>query len=282
MSEIGERRRLSQLVPDRPCIYLPLDGGLIDGPRHMLVEPKDLLTDECLAEVDVVIGFRGLLKRLEKALSASNFVLNLNASTVLSMHTRKSMVSTVRTAVAVGAQGVAFHLNVSDATEGEALHHLGEVVEEASIYGMPVLVIAYPRRSGENGEDDNYEALRIRSPEAYTALVTHTVRIAVEMGAHIVKTVYPGSVSGMREVIASGCGVPVVIAGGRVTTDSEAFDKARSAIEAGAAGVAFGRQVFLNPRPASFVRQLRKVMVGALTDRAVGGPPQINQLRRAE
>jgi fructose-bisphosphate aldolase/2-amino-3,7-dideoxy-D-threo-hept-6-ulosonate synthase len=69
-------------------------------------------------------------------------------------------------------------------------------------------------------------------------------RAAAEAGADIVKTSYTGNIDSFREV-TRGCPVPVVVAGGpRMATSEELLQMISESMEAGAAGVAMGRNVF--------------------------------------
>lgn len=241
----------------RPTIILPLDDGLITGPLGVLTDTASILGDGLLQQVDAILGFRGLLSSYERQLSHVPFILNLSASTALSNHTTKVPVTSVEAAVRLGAEAVAFHINVSDESEGQMLEAAGHVIDRAEAAGMPVVVIAYPRRGAAAG-DDNYHELRADRPEAYAGLVCHVVRVAVEIGASVVKTVYTGTEHSFAQVISAACGVPVLMAGGPPVEDDQAIRNAVTAVRAGAAGVAFGRQVFMNSEPAGFLARLRE------------------------
>lgn len=278
MTSIGIRRHLARLLERTPTIMLPLDDGLISGPLGHLADTSSFVQEPLLSAVDSILGFRGFLCNYEDRLKHLPFVMNISASTSLSNHTSKKLVATVEAAVRMGADAVAFHLNVSDPAEGCMLRALGQVVDAADVVGLPVVVIAYPRRSGSDG-DDNYQSLRSADPEAYVALVRHTARIAVEMGASIVKTVYTGSEQSYSTVISAACGVPIIMAGGPLVDDDVAISNAIGAVRAGAIGVAFGRQVFMNNAPADFLSNLRHSLdslgfsgVGPI---AVRGPGQL-------
>ena len=61
--------------------------------------------------------------------------------------------------------------------------------------------------------------------------------------------------------LAAACGLPVVIAGGDPTDDAAALlGRVGTAIAAGAAGVAFGRNVWGCRDPGGMVRSLRSVV----------------------
>jgi fructose-bisphosphate aldolase/2-amino-3,7-dideoxy-D-threo-hept-6-ulosonate synthase len=106
----------------------------------------------------------------------------------------------------------------------------------------------YPR--GENIKDQ-YD----------TEIVAHTARIGAEAGADIVKAVYTGSVNSFRKVIRS-CPVPIVIAGGpKANTDKEVIEMCFGAMEAGAKGVTFGRNIFQHQNPPAIIRALKSVIL---------------------
>lgn len=217
------------------------------------------LVPELLDSVDAVLGFRGLLVNCSSALRTTAFILNLSASTSLQMPTLKTKIGSVRNAVLLGAEGVCFQIHISDANEHLMLRDLGAVIDEASDLGIPVLVTAYPRRMGATGIE-NYHELQRSSADAYLRLVCHTVRVAVELGADIVKTVYTGGRESFSTVVESALGVPVLAAGGPVVATEFALTNANDAMVAGAWGLAYGRQIFLNQDPIGMARKLRQIL----------------------
>jgi len=78
----------------------------------------------------------------------------------------------------------------------------------------------------------------------------HGARIAAELGADVVKAFY---VEGFEKLIAC-CPVPVILAGG--PKDRDIYTVARQALDAGARGFAFGRNLFQADDPASIIQKL--------------------------
>lgn len=266
MSEDGVYRRLRRILPRRGVIILPVDGGLIDGPLGGLGDVAGFFGDQrLLSNIDAIIGFRGLLSACAELLDQTAFISNLSVSTCRSSHTYKRLVGSVESAVRAGADGVCFQFHLSDAMEGPMLRDLGIVADDAGRFGMPVMAIAYPRRHIAGG-DDNYHDMRRDRPDEYTELVAHAVRVAVELGADLVKTVYTGSVETFSSVVKAACGVPVIVAGGPVSADAAAEARAVSALSAGAWGVAYGRQIFMHPDPLAMTLRLRKALDAAIVD----------------
>lgn len=268
----GAERRLRKLVPvNRPALWLPLDDGLISGPENHLRDVRRLLSREVVENVTAVLGFRGSLAAARAELADTPVVMNLSAGTTLVDHTRKVAVGSVLEAVYAGAEAIACHVNLTSPYEAEQLEMLSRRVSEAAPFGMPVVAFAYPRGRNPRGGDDNHLELREQSPEEFATLVRHGVRAVVELGASVVKTIYTGSVESFRSVVESAMGVPVLIAGEALGDEVEAINKAVQAVEAGASGVAYGRQIFARPYPAPFLSKLRGVLDN-LSDLPTEGP----------
>ncbi|MEM4340463.1 MAG: hypothetical protein QW319_02865, partial [Candidatus Nitrosocaldus sp.] len=91
-------------------------------------------------------------------------------------------------------------------------------------------------------------------------VVAHTARIGAEAGADIVKTVYTGDPDSFKMVV-KGCPVPIVIAGGpKASSDEEVLEMTKGAMEAGAAGVTFGRNIFQHRNPPAMIRALASII----------------------
>src|SRR2546429_10001946 len=74
------------------------------------------------------------------------------------------------------------------------------------------------------------------------ALVAHAVAVAADLGADLVKTMYPGSVAGMAAVTRAAA-VPVLVAGGPASAAPEDFfAEVRQGLHGGARGGGGGPQ----------------------------------------
>ena len=81
-----------------------------------------------------------------------------------------------------------------------------------------------------------------------------------EWGADILKISYTGDITTFREVVET-CPIPIVILGGsKMETEQDVLATVAGAMEAGAIGVAFGRNVFQHPHPIGMIRSLRQVV----------------------
>ena len=190
----GTQRRLARLFrhDDDRALILPIDDGLISGPRGQLSDLDTFFRCIQCCLPDGLLLFPGVLNRHFRLLHAVAAIVNLTASTTSIYHTRKTFCTDVEAAVAAGADMVAVHVNLTSRHEPEMLRTLSTVIRRAEALGVPVLAIMYPRREATAG-DDNYQRLRQSEPDRYLGLVVHAARVAMELGADVIKTQYTGS-----------------------------------------------------------------------------------------
>jgi DhnA family fructose-bisphosphate aldolase class Ia len=223
---------------------------------------------------DALLAFIGLFRAHNHLLNNVPIIVNLTASTVLSRHTQKVLVTTIEQAIQVGADAVAVHVNLTSQFEAEMLRTLGSAVHECESYGMPLLAIMYPRGESASG-DNNYESLKKKEQTKYAALVAHSARIAADLGADIIKTKYTDSPDSFRVVVEACEPTPILVAGGPALPMDKMLRNAHGAICAGAAGVSFGRNIFTRNEPQPFITALKAVVHGGLTpDQAIKSASQ--------
>lgn len=261
---IGKEKRMRRLLHNGKCVFVPLDDSLISGPTQGLLNLKDKVIDICEAQPSGILGFSGALRIVNEVAPHIPCILNLTASSTRSEHTNKEVVSSVKHAITMGSDAVAVHINVSSKYEGNMLRSLGSVSEQCDEYGVPLMVLAYPRKEiCNNGiwvSDENYYTLKHTESEQYTNLVAHCTRLAYEMGANIIKTQYTGSKESFERVINAAQGIPVVIAGGDMLEDTALLLMCKDAVDSGAAGICFGRNVFNRYNSKSIIMALKKIV----------------------
>jgi len=259
---LGKKIRLRRLFDQESgrAVFVPLDDSLLAGPEDGLLNIGDLFREVVAAGPTAVMGFRGLFERYSGQATRTPCILNVTASTMRGAHTHKILVSRVEDAVQLGADAVAVHVNIGSRYEPEMLRNLGEIVREGERFGMPILALMYAR--GEtNGIDENFENEKRDNPQAYMRRVRHAVRVGVELGADLIKTQYTGSAESFRSVIAASCEVPVFSAGGEKRDAQLALKDAAGAVDAGARGVAFGRNIYRRRQCGEFLKLLMRVVI---------------------
>jgi DhnA family fructose-bisphosphate aldolase class Ia len=262
-TESGKRRRLARIFPPEfgRTVIIPVDDSLIFGPTAGLEEINSKLSKIIVDPPDAILGFPGVFRAHSDLLVKLGTIMNLTASTSRSQYTRKVQVGTVAQAIQLGVEAVAIHVNVSSRYESEMLRTFGTVAHECESYRMPLLAIMYPRSESDMGEN-NYEDFKQNDRKRYTELVAHSARIAVDLGADVIKTQYTGDTESFHTVIEACKPVPVVIAGGPVLPKRAMLQLAYEAICAGGAGVSFGRNVFSRDDPRPSIVALKAVVHG--------------------
>ncbi|MEM3670827.1 MAG: 2-amino-3,7-dideoxy-D-threo-hept-6-ulosonate synthase [Thermoprotei archaeon] len=242
----GKSIRLNRVLKNNRMLCVPMDHSVTIGPVDGLKDTWKLINAVAKGGASAVLAHKGVFSTAPAPIPTGS-ILHVNANTVLGPHpNQKTMVTTVKHAVRLGVDCVSIHVNVGSDEENQMLSDLGRLSDECYDYGIPLIAMMYPRGP--------------RIKDVTTELVCHAARIGADFGADIVKTVYTGSVETFRQVVEA-CPVPVVLAGGpKLSDDLEVLKLARSALDAGALGVTFGRNVFAHPNPESMTRALSAVV----------------------
>ncbi|MEU6309700.1 2-amino-3,7-dideoxy-D-threo-hept-6-ulosonate synthase [Streptomyces sp. NPDC047014] len=244
MSE-GKSLRVRRLMSESGrSLIVPMDHGISVGATPGLRDIAGTVAQVSEGGANGVVLHKGLVPTVRESLRPRTaLIVHMSASTSLGAHiNRKVAVCTVAEAVRLGADAVSVHLNAGTETEPEQIVDTARIAEECALWGMPLLAMVYVRSSPE----DEYDP----------AKVGHAARMAAELGADLVKCHYTGDPESFSEVVA-GCPVPVLIAGGAAHGDTrKLFGTVAEALEAGAAGVSMGRNVFEAPDAAGLTRHL--------------------------
>jgi DhnA family fructose-bisphosphate aldolase class Ia len=245
-------------VADR-ILIVPIDDCLIFGPRAGLENVQCKLQKILLDPPDALLAFAGVFRNDVSLLGNVAGIVNLTASTNRSNHNQKVQVTEVHQAVQLGLDAVAVHVNISSRYESEMLKILGTVSRECESYGMPLLAIMYPRSESDSG-DNNIDELKESDRRQYAELVAHSARVAVDLGADLIKTKYTGDVESFRTVVEACRPIPIVVAGGPMLPINSALEMAADVLKAGGAGVSFGRNVFGRENPQPIVAALKAIV----------------------
>jgi fructose-bisphosphate aldolase/2-amino-3,7-dideoxy-D-threo-hept-6-ulosonate synthase len=240
----GKDIRLERIMNrnTKKTIIVPMDHGVSNGPIAGLIDMAEAVNLVAEGGANAVIGHVGLaLYGHRQGGRDVGLILHLSASTSIGPDpNNKVLVNSVTNALKMGADAVSIHVNIGADSEARMLQDLGNVAVECMEWGMPLLAMMYPRGKKITHENDVDQ-------------VKLAARVAAELGADIVKTVYTGDPESFREV-TRGCPVPVVVAGGSKTDDRTTLELIEGAMAGGAAGISIGRNAFQHRTPARFVR----------------------------
>lgn len=252
----GKSIRMERIV-DRAtgnCVIVPMDHGVSIGPVDGLVDMKKTVDDVANGGATAVLMHKGLIRFSHRTSGKDiGLVLHLSASTDIGVtSTGKVLVATVEEALRIGADAVSVHVNVGAETESEMLYDAGMVAKQCNEWGMPLIVMAYPRGPAIK---DSYD------PTA----IAHAARVATELGADIVKCSYTGDIDTFRDVV-KGALAPVVIAGGpKMKSDLDILNMVYDSLQAGGHGVSIGRNVFQHKDVEGMTRAISDIVLRGAT-----------------
>jgi fructose-bisphosphate aldolase/2-amino-3,7-dideoxy-D-threo-hept-6-ulosonate synthase len=233
-----------------------MDHGVSVGPIQGLTDMAETINNVRTGGADAVLVHAGIAKTVDTI--KMGLIIHLSGATRLTNEPNwKAQLTTVKTAVHLGADAVSVHVNVGSEHEQTMLGDFSHIAEQCDDYGLPILTMMYPRGPKISNE---------HAPE----MVGHAARLGYEIGADIVKTNYTGNIDSFRDVVNS-VKVPIIVAGGpKTNSENDTLRIVHDSIHAGAAGVSIGRNVFQDTNPTLMTRTLVEIVHnGASIPRAI-------------
>lgn len=244
----GVKNRLSRIFNPKSghTVMLACDHGFIMGPTSGL-ERVDLTINPLIEYADCLMCTRGILRSVIPPTMSKPVCLRTDGGTTILTDLNLNRVYDVEDVVRVNASAMAVMVACGDkASEQITTHNLVHTVDMGEKLGIPVLGVTAV------GKDMARDA-------RYFRLAT---RVCAENGASFVKTYY--TEEGFETVVAQ-CPVPIVIAGGKKLPEEQALELAYKAIQAGAAGVDMGRNVFQSAKPLAMMKAIAAVVHQGMT-----------------
>ncbi len=246
----GKDVRLSRILDKNgKALIIPMDHGITIGPVKGLkwTEMKSTIQEVVQGGATALLFQKGIFRVLDTA-PQCGMILHLSASTSLSDTPNwKVIVGSIEEAVRLGVDAISIHVNLGSKYDSQMLEYFGSMSDACDKWQIPLISMVYPR------------GINIKNPYD-PKVVAHAARAGAELGADIVKTNYTGSTETFKSVI-EGCPVPIVIAGGPKTeTDRDFLQTVSDALQAGAIGVAAGRNVFQHKNPIGIVSAISKIV----------------------
>ncbi|MFP4567412.1 MAG: class I fructose-bisphosphate aldolase [Candidatus Woesearchaeota archaeon] len=154
--------------------------------------------------------------------------------------------TSVKHALELGAAGVGYTIYLGSLHEQQMFVEFGRICEQAHNAGIPVICWMHPRGEGVNEQD--------------TDTIAYAARCAMELGADVVEVKYNGDAEGMRWITKCAGKTKVIIAGGEKHPDEQFLKAVHEATQAGAVGVAVGRNIWQHDEPLEITKKLKDVL----------------------
>jgi fructose-bisphosphate aldolase/2-amino-3,7-dideoxy-D-threo-hept-6-ulosonate synthase len=261
----GKDIRLRRILhPDRGTLVVAFDHAGVLGPIQGTGDPGGQIARFVEGGADAVLLNLGLIRYLVGAAPAHPLpalIARLDWTTAMGTASQlpgdtfqSCLVAHPEDALRAGADAVITFLVVGTGDgnfEKSEIRRNARVARECEEAGIPLIVETVARGTRVQNS---------RSPEW---LKLHT-RIAAELGADLIKSEYSGDRESMRGVVEA-CPIPILVLGGiRTGSDQDVLQIVHDIMQAGAAGVFFGRNVFQSEKIPELLQNIRLVLSGSL------------------
>ena len=261
----GKRVRLHRLLWEHglrngTLMVLPIDQGIEHGPVDFMENPASA-DPEFEWELALRGGYNAIAchynlarQYMKKYAGEVPLILKLNGRSNIPSEEDafSTLVSSVEDAVYLGADAIGYTLYAGSPRQDLDIEQFSQVREECEKYGMPVIVWSYPRGAAidkKGGRDSLYA-------------VEYAARLAHEFGADIIKLNVPKHSAkdgeqpkpyntmewtedvGVRRVVKAAQRSMVLFSGGSKLGDQDLLSKVQLAMDSGATGLIFGRNMW--------------------------------------
>jgi fructose-bisphosphate aldolase, class I len=265
----GKKARLKRLLYGHgpgggTLLVLPIDQGLEHGPMDFFDNPDaldpayqfQLAQEGRFSAIALHIGLAE--KYFHQYAGEVPLILKLNGKTAIPPDTAafSGLTGSVEDAVRLGADAIGYTVYVGSPAQDRDFEQFHRIRGEADRFGMPVIVWAYPRG----------EAVAKKGGKESFYAVDYAARVALELGADIVKVNYPvrsdkdrdspapyntwngTPEEAFRKVVESAGRALVLVSGGEKVGDAALLAKVRASMDSGATGIIFGRNLWQRPK----------------------------------
>mgnify|MGYP001592062125 CR=1 FL=1 len=271
-------------------LVLPIDQGLEHGPMDFFANP-DAKNPEFQFKLAIEGGYSAIAchigiaeKHWVNYKGKIPLILKVNGKTAIPSDDEafSPLTSTVEDAVRLGATAVGYTLFVGSPAQDRDIAQLNKVRLECRKNDLPLVVWSYPRGKDVQDKGDR--------DSLYS--VDYAARIAMELGADIVKLNTPKKLSGeklekykaflskkeetkpyielenasdeerMRRVVESAGRTFVIVSGGGKVGDKDLVKRSEYCVKAGVTGFVYGRNMWQRPykEALEMTRQIKEML----------------------
>lgn len=243
---------VSRLFRDGRAMFLAYDQGLEHGPKDFNeknYDPSYVIDIALRNKFTGLILHKGLAEKYHENYAGKvPLIVKVNGKdNIAKVPPFSPIVCSVDYAVKLGADAVGYTLYVGSPDESRQMEDFREVQERARDYGLPVIGWMYPRGQYVPNDTD-------------PTIVAYSARVGLELGADVLKVKYTGSIESFRRVVQMAGRAKIVCAGGLKTDPKTFMQQTHDILEAGACGVAVGRNVWQSGDPDRVAQALEQLI----------------------
>ncbi len=245
---------------DGKALIVAMDHPAVFGMMKGIEKPGRVLDEIRAGGADAVLTTYGVVTRFAEQIGDLGILLRVDGggSSLVKERGPMQLIYDVYDALRVGADAVCCMGMPGSVYESETLPYLSELVSQCAEWNVPVMAEMLP------GGFEN-------PAEMWTAEnIGHACRIGAELGVDFIKTAYSGDVESFR-AICEQVYVPIVVLGGSKSRDPrDLLNGIHEAVQAGASGVAVGRNIWRYPEPDKMTAAIAAIVhAGASVDAAL-------------
>ncbi len=245
------RANVNNFLRNGKGMLLAYDQGFEHGPsadfNDRNIDPNHILDIAVRGEFTGIVLHKGIAEKYYNG--KVPLIVKLNGKTNLPKgEPISTQICSVEQAISLGAKGVGYTIYLGSAHESVMLQEFGEIQEEAHEEGLPAIAWVYPR--GEAVKNDT-------APE----IVAYAARAGLEIGADAVKIKYTGAPDTFQWAVKAAGATKVFMSGGpKAPTDETFLSQVKGAMDAGATGLAVGRNVWQHQDPLKMASALKEII----------------------
>src|SRR5260370_12052035 len=244
MGELLVRRFHRLFGADGRSVVIAMDHGTTDGAVAGVENPEKVLEQVIAGGADAILTSIGIARHFSKHLKDDGLMIRGDGGTWAFLEGPRELIIGIDALLTTGADAAAAMYFPGIVNGHGSTIYFPRLAAEAHRWDIPVMAEALPYGFEEHPVD------------RAIAAAADTCRMAAENGADILKTFYTGERETFQKVIRS-CYVPVLVLGGPKTHGNQQFlQSIRDALDAGAAGVVIGRNVWQAASPTGMTQAL--------------------------
>lgn len=239
----GINRRAARLFArDGRSLVLAFDHGAGGANYGGMADPARTLTEAVAAGADAILTTVGQAMHFGGIMERVGLVVTLDRSI-------GDPTYAVKDALRVGADMAKIVCFPWSPTQPNSVSEVTRLSAICRAEGLPLMVEPIPVA---------FEATSEHTPEK----VATAARMGAELGADLLKIHYTGDPEGFRTILGT-LFVPVIILGGPARGNiREVLTDVHGAMQAGARGIAIGRNIWMHPMPAKVIAALGVIIHG--------------------
>lgn len=254
--------RLSHILNPKSgkSVIIPIDHGLIMGNIAGLQDPLGTLENLIRLGIDATLISPGIAKITTDIFSSKDapgriLTIDLPLSSTIPGESGNiighKIIANLEFALrnAIDVVKVLLPWGEKDSVQMESIEVVATVANNCDKWNIPLMV-----------EPVFWTSHTSKEKKTSANLIGHAARIALELGADVLKIPYTGNILEFKELL-NNLKVPVFVLGGAKMDSIEDILKiAKESIEAGAKGIVYGRNVWQNSKMESLINALKEIV----------------------